>query len=75
MIFAPPRPLRSLFGKLRANPLAHRMRDRMVAANSKQAARAEMDPELRRQLTAEFAPQVAELGELIGRDLSAWSRT
>ena len=75
MIFAPPRPLRSLFGKLRANPLAHRMRDRMVAANSKQAARATMDPELRKQLTGEFAPQVADLGELIGRDLSAWSRT
>jgi len=75
MIFAPPRPLRSLFGKLRANPLAHRMRDRMVAANSTQAARATMDPELRKQLTGEFAPQVSELGALIGRDLSAWSRT
>jgi hypothetical protein len=74
MIFAPPRPLRSLFGKLRSNPLAHRLRDRMVAANSKQAARAQMDPKLRSQLTEEFAPQVAELGELIGRDLSAWSR-
>ncbi len=75
MIFAPPRPLRSMFGKLRANPLAHRLRDRMVAANSKQAPRAVMDPELRKQLTSEFAPQVAELGQLIGRDLSAWSRT
>ena len=30
-------------------------------------------PQLRAQLTAEFAPQVAELGALIGRDLSAWS--
>jgi hypothetical protein len=33
-----------------------------------------MDPALRAALTAEFAPQVAELGELIGRDLSAWSK-
>ncbi len=32
-----------------------------------------MDPDLRRQLTEEFAPQVEELGKLIGRDLSAWS--
>jgi hypothetical protein len=32
-----------------------------------------MDGELRRQLIVEFKPQVAELGELIGRDLSAWS--
>ena len=74
LIFAPPRPLRGLFGTLRAMPLTHRVRDRLVNANSRQAARAEMDPELRRALTDEFAPQVAELGELIGRDLSAWSR-
>ena len=74
MIFAPPRPLRALFGKLRALPVAHRLRDRLVSANSRKAARAEMDSDLRRSLTAEFAPQVADLGELIGRDLSAWSR-
>jgi hypothetical protein len=34
-----------------------------------------MDPELRRRLTAELEPEVAALGELIGRDLAAWSRT
>jgi hypothetical protein len=74
LIFAPPRPLRALFGKLRSLPVAHRIRDRLVSANSRRAVRAEMDPQLRRVLTEEFAPQVAELGELIGRDLSAWSR-
>lgn len=74
LIFAPPRPLRTLFGKLRSMPIAHRLRDRMVAANSRRATRAEMDPELRRRLRDEFAPQVADLGELIGRDLSAWSK-
>ncbi len=74
LIFAPPRPLRSLFGRLRALPVAHRLRDRLVSANSRKAARAEMDPELRRSLTDEFAPQVAELGQLVRRDLSAWSR-
>ena len=74
LIFAPPGPLRALFGRLRALPVAHRVRDRLVSANSSRASRAEMDPELRRQLTAEFAPQVADLGELIGRDLSAWSK-
>jgi len=74
LIFAPPRPLRALFGKLRSLPIAHRLRDRLVSANSRTAARAEMDPDLRRSLTAEFAPQVAELGALIGRDLSSWSR-
>lgn len=74
LIFAPPRPLRALFGKLRSLPIAHRVRDGLVSANSRRAARAEMDPELRQSLTEEFAPQVAELGALIGRDLSAWSR-
>jgi hypothetical protein len=73
LIFAPPRPVRALFGKLRSLPVAHRVRDRLVSANSRRAARPEMDPALRRSLTQEFAPQVADLGQLIGRDLSAWS--
>lgn len=73
-IFAPPPALRGLFGRLRRIPLLHRVRDALVSANSQPAERARMDPALRAALTAEFAPQVAELGELIGRDLSAWSR-
>lgn len=73
LIFAPPRPLRALFGRLRQVPLAHRVRDALVSSNSRRAKRATMDEGLRAQLTAEFAPQVAELGTLIGRDLSAWS--
>jgi hypothetical protein len=73
-IFAPPPALRGLFGRLRQVPLLHRVRDRLVTANSRPAARQSMDPALRAALTTEFAPQVAELGELIGRDLSAWSR-
>ncbi len=72
-IFAPPPALRGVFGRLRRLPLAHRLRDALVSANSSRAARRTMDPALRAGLTAEFAPQVAELGELIGRDLSAWS--
>ena len=74
LIFAPPRPLRALFGKLRSLALAHRVRDALVNVNSRRAARAQMDADLRRALTLEFVPQVAELGALIGRDLSAWSR-
>ena len=73
-IFNPPPALRGIVGRLRGLPFMHRVRDAVVAANSRQASRAPMDPELRRRLTAEFAPQVAELGELVGRDLSAWSR-
>ena len=73
-IFAPPPALRGLFGRLRRIQLLHRVRDAVVNANSRPAERARMDPALRAALTAEFAPQVAELGEIIGRDLSAWSR-
>ena len=74
-LFAPPPALRGLYGRLRQIPLLHRVRDRLVDANSKAAKRQEMDAALRAALTAEFAPQVAELGEIIGRDLSAWSST
>lgn len=74
LVFAPPPALRGLFGRLRRLPLAHRVRDALVSVNSSRAQRAAMDPELRARLTAEFAPQVEELGRLIGRDLSAWSR-
>jgi hypothetical protein len=73
-IFNPPPALRGVVGRLRRLRLAHRLRDALVALNSRRAARPPLDPELRRRLTAELAPQVAELGELIGRDLSAWSR-
>lgn len=73
LIFAPPPALWGTFARLRRVPFAHRLRDALVAANSRRAPRAQMDPDLRRNLKIEFAPQVAELGELIGRDLSAWS--
>jgi hypothetical protein len=75
VIFAPPPALRGVVGRLRKMPLMHRVRDALVSANSTKAARSKMDPKLRRQLTDEFAPQIAQLGALIGRDLSAWSAT
>ena len=74
LIFAPRGPMRALFGTLRRFPLMHRVRDAMVSANSARAQRRTMDPALRARLVEEFAPQVAELGQIIGRDLSAWSR-
>jgi hypothetical protein len=74
LIFAPRGPFRALFGALRRFPLMHRVRDAMVSANSARATRQTMDPALRARLTEEFAPQVAALGRIIGRDLTAWSR-
>jgi len=73
MIFAPKGPMKRVVGRLRSVPVMHRVRDALVTANSTTAERKKMDPELRARLTAEFAPEVAELGALIGRDLSAWS--
>ena len=75
LIFRPPGPLRRVVPLLRRFPLVHRLRDTLVSANSVPEARRPMDPELRRRLTAELEPEVAALGELIGRDLAAWSRT
>jgi len=73
LMFAPPRPFRSMYGRLRGMPVMHRLRDRIARSNVESVKRQAMEPELRRQLTEEFAPQVKELGDLIGRDLSAWS--
>jgi hypothetical protein len=74
LMYAPPRPLRGLYGRLRHIPVVHRVRDALGRSNAKRTERKAMDPDLRRRLTEEFAPQVADLGALIGRDLSAWSR-
>ena len=72
----PPRPvittvrlLRSYLG-LDINPLLAGLR-RM---NDVKAARAPLDPALRRELQSEFAADVRLLGTLAGRDLSAWLR-
>jgi hypothetical protein len=73
LIFAPKGPMRRLFGRLRSVPAMHRVRDALVSANSAKAERHTMDPQLRAQLKAEFAPMVGELGRLVGRDLSSWS--
>ena len=75
ILFAPPRPLRVLYGTLRRVPLMHRVRDVVLARSAARVGRQQLDRDLRRRLTEEFAPQVAELGALIGRDLSAWSKT
>jgi hypothetical protein len=41
--------------------------------NARPERRPPMDPQLRRRLRAEFAPEVERLGRLLERDLSAWS--
>jgi hypothetical protein len=43
----------------------------LTAANMRPVTRAPLDPELRSTLEREFAPEVARLGQLVGRDLAA----
>ncbi len=74
LVYDPPPPLPALYGRLRAMPWAYAIRNRVVSANNVRQRRPEMDPDLRRRLTGELAPEVADLGTLIGRNLSAWSR-
>jgi Sulfotransferase family len=47
---------------------------RLRKLNSVPAARQPLAPELRRRLDQEFAPEIARLGALLGRDLSGWSK-
>jgi hypothetical protein len=71
-VYQPPGALLKLVPVIRRFPLAHAVRERVLRLNSSAQRRRPMDPELRRQLLSELAPQIQELGELIGRDLSAW---
>ena len=68
----PPRPVlaigRALF------PVARPVYRALVNLNTRYAPRTTMSPELRRQLQAEFLPEVQRLGDLLGRDLTHWCR-
>lgn len=74
LIVRPPAPIAKLVPLLRRTRLAHKVRAAILMANSRPTKRAPMAPELRRRLTEELAPEVKRLGDLIGRDLSGWSR-
>jgi len=54
--------------------LRQKASDAIYALNRVYEPRKAMDATLRRELQREFAPEVAALGDLIGRDLSHWSR-
>ena len=75
LIYQPPGPLIHVVPWLRRFPLVHRLRGAALALNSSEARRPPMNATLRRQLLEEMAPEIRELGELIGRDLSGWLET
>jgi hypothetical protein len=41
--------------------------------NTQQRARSTIDPRLRQELEADFAPEIGRLEALIGRDLVGWT--
>ncbi len=71
-VTASPR-FRRLMARL-PGPIGHSVRQGLKRANVRREGRAPMDPNLRRQLMAELAPEIERIGTLLGRDLSVWSR-
>jgi hypothetical protein len=51
----------------------HRIERRLQGLNSSAAGPAPLAPEMAARLRGEYADEVEELGELIGRDLSHWT--
>lgn len=60
---------------LMPGPIRGKMRETMMKLNTRYVERKPMDPELRKSLIAEFAPEVEQLSELLGRDLSHWTKS
>lgn len=59
--------------------IPYRIRQRLVekfkSLNIKYVPRSPMKPELRKKLQAEFMPEIEQLSELLGRDLTHWYKT
>lgn len=50
------------------------VREGLKNINAKYEPRPPIDPEFKKRLQAEFASEVEQLSELLGRDLTLWSR-
>jgi hypothetical protein len=71
---SPPNWLRRLVRASASRQLRERAYRAVHRMNARRAARTPIDAGLRARLVDEFAPEVAELGKLLGRDLSPWSQ-
>jgi Sulfotransferase domain len=72
LVYRPPGPLLGAANRLRRFPFVHRLRDAVLRLNTRAGERQAMDPDLRRELLAEFSPEIERLSGMIGRDLSVW---
>jgi len=57
-----------------AGPAVVRLRKRLVRWNSVDVRPRQLPPELREEMRTTFAPEIAKLEELLGRDLGHWGR-
>jgi len=64
-----------LLGRLFPTTLRRGLVNRLKRANSPAAPRPPLDAALRTELNREFAPEVAALGEMLGRDFSRWLKS
>ena len=64
--------LRAIARLLVPRRLRPRVAETILDVNSRRAPRTALPVDLRRRLTAELAPDIVELGRLLGRDLSHW---
>jgi hypothetical protein len=71
LIWDPPL-VRRLVPYVRRYQVFHRLRARLLAANSVEVAREPLSAQLRGRLEREMASEVQRLGDLIDRDLAGW---
>ena len=70
----PPPSVRRLVRLLKLHPVQWGLKDWLRRLNTKPEPRGPIDPELKRRLQGEFLPEVQQLSELLGRDLTHWCR-
>jgi hypothetical protein len=73
VLSSPPGWMRTIARSLVPRTTRKRAYRAAMRLNARSQARAVMDPDLRRRLTAELAPEVERLSALVERDLTHWS--
>lgn len=72
-LVAPPSILTGIFKRVTPKNVQGRFLKRLRRLNTQYTSRPVLDPALRQCLQVEFLPEVQQLSELLGRDLSSWS--
>jgi hypothetical protein len=70
----PPASLRRLVRRFLPGLVHQALRRRLLRYNTKHVVRDPLDAALQQQLQAAFAPDVAQLSQLLERDLTGWCR-